>query len=412
MKFFQRIKKILTSLLFQSFSKWQIKITLILGATIVFVSAFIYINSLVDSLIKTEKNYLNYYADIIKRFSDPNANTEDLIYLIEKISPTITFPMIMTDNNDEPLEPFSQYMLNIKLDSTLSKEQQKEFLKNKIKEMKSYDPISVADNEGKLLAKLYYNHSDLISNLKIFPLIEVLIVSVLILIGYLAFSSIKKNEESRVWVGMSKEAAHQLGTPLSSLMAWMELLKYNKDNPEQIEETVDEMQNDINRLSIIATRFSKIGSKPEKKIANISAILEEVSVYFEKRLPHLGRKVEIIREIESEIFAEVSPELFAWVFENLLKNSAEAIETKKGFVKIEAKHKLSKLIIIVSDNGKGLLQRQKKLIFEPGYTTKKRGWGLGLSLSKRIIEEYHEGKIYVKDTQLGKGTTFCIELPI
>jgi hypothetical protein len=413
MKFLQKIKKLITSLFFQSFSKWQIKISLVLGATIVFVSAFIYINFLVDGLTKTEKNYLNYYADIIKRFSDPSSNTDDLIYLIEKISPTISFPMIMTDKNDDPLEPFNQYILNIKIDSTISIDKQKEFLKIRIKEMRNnYDPIPVEDSQGKLLAKIYYNHSDLISNLKLFPLVEVLIVSALILIGYLAFSSIKKNEESRVWVGLAKEAAHQLGTPLSSMMAWMELIRVNKDDPESIEETVSEMENDISRLNVIATRFSKIGSLPEKKVSNISEILESVCLYFEKRLPHLGRKVEILREIEKDIYAEVSPELFAWVFENLLKNSAEAIESKKGFVKIEAKSSQKKLQIIVTDNGKGLMQRQKKMIFQPGYTTKKRGWGLGLSLSKRIIEEYHEGKIYVKETQLGRGTTFYIELPL
>eukprot|EP01107_Rhizomastix_libera_P002495 TRINITY_DN14337_c0_g1_i1.p1 TRINITY_DN14337_c0_g1~~TRINITY_DN14337_c0_g1_i1.p1 ORF type:complete len:242 (+),score=-22.42 TRINITY_DN14337_c0_g1_i1:549-1274(+) len=234
-----------------------------------------------------------------------------------------------------------------------------------------------------------------------------------IMVGYMAFSNIRRNEQSKVWVGMAREAAHQLGTPLSSLLAWIEILRYSKENPDSIDETLSEMDKDISRLQIITTRFSKIGSKPELEELNLSELIENVCLYFEKRLPHLGRKVDIVRKIDKPVIANVNADLFAWVFENLLKNAAEAIEVKHGEITLSygtfTKHKV---IIYVKDTGKGMTKKLRRQIFYPGYTTKKRGWGLGLSLSKRIVEEYHSGKIYVKDSSPGKGTTFCIEIPV
>jgi signal transduction histidine kinase len=277
----------------------------------------------------------------------------------------------------------------------------------------SYPPLLISDTSGKILQKIYYTHSSLIYNLKWFPFIEILIVVTFVLVGYLAFSNIRRSEESKVWVGMAKEAAHQLGTPLSSMLAWLEILKYSKGNPDSIEETISEMENDISRLNMIATRFSKIGSTPEKREENISESIEKVCGYFEKRLPHLGKRVEIIRNIDQNVFGDINFELFGWVIENLLKNAAEAIESKHGRVEITLTKIPRKYILIsVSDNGKGMTKQQKRQIFHPGFTTKKRGWGLGLSLCKRIVEEYHKGKIYVKETVQGKGTTFFIEIPV
>jgi signal transduction histidine kinase len=331
--------------------------------------------------------------------------------LINQIVPMITFPVIITDAKDEPSLPYEYYTLNIKLDSSLKPSQQLIQLKQMIQKMKGeYEPRIIKD-KGLVIAKFYFSHSPLIDRLKIFPLLEIFIIAVFILIGYIAFSNIRRSEESKVWVGMAKEAAHQLGTPLSSLLAWIEILKFNDNDPKSFNDTLEEMENDINRLNMIATRFSKIGSQPELHKENLNELIENVCGYFEKRLPHLGRKVEIVRTYSTNIITKINPELFAWVIENLIKNSAEAIENKNGKIKIDVIKTKSKIIINFNDNGKGMSLQQRRQAFYPGFTTKKRGWGLGLSLCKRIVVEYHKGKIYIKDTSPSKGTTFTVELP-
>lgn len=394
------------------FTKWQIKLILMLTAMLIVFAVVIYTRIIVDELIQREQHSIKLYTDIFKRTTEPDANLEDLYVLIEKISPTLSFPIITTDENNVPIYPYEQWTLNINIDTTKNIQEQKKYLDKYLEKMKSdYEPIIVSDTDGKVLLKFYYTHSELIDNLELFPLIEFFIIAIFIIIGYIAFSNIRKSEESKVWVGMAKEAAHQLGTPISSLLAWIEIIKFNKNNPEKLDETLNEMQKDVERLNMIATRFSKIGSLPEKKRANITEILENVCNYFEKRMPHLGKKIKIEKKFQKNIFSEINAELFQWVIENLLKNSAEAIESKNGRVTIElSEQSRNKIIITVADNGKGMTLKQKRQIFFPGFTTKKRGWGLGLTLSKRIIEDYHNGKIFVKESSLGKGTTFQIEL--
>lgn len=394
------------------FTKWQIKLILMLVAILIVFAVVIYTRIIVDELIQREQKSIKLYTDIFKRTTDPDANLEDLYVLIEKISPTLSFPIITTDENNVPIYPYEQWTLNINIDTTQNIQEQKNFLLNYINKMQSdYEPIIVSDSDGKILLKFFYTHSELIDNLEMFPIIEFFVIAIFIIIGYIAFSNIKKSEESKVWVGMAKEAAHQLGTPISSLLAWIEIMKYNRGQPEKLNETLDEMQKDVERLNMIATRFSKIGSLPERKRVNISEILENVCNYFEKRMPHLGKKIRIERKFQKNLYSDLNAELFQWVIENLLKNSAEAIDSKNGLVSIElAELTRNKIFITVSDNGKGMTLKQRRKIFFPGFTTKKRGWGLGLTLSKRIIEEYHNGKIFVKESSLGKGTTFQIEL--
>lgn len=394
------------------FTKWQIKLILMLVAILIVFAVVIYTRIIVDELIQREQKSIKLYTDIFKRTTDPDANLEDLYVLIEKISPTLSFPIITTDENNVPIYPYEQWTLNINIDTTQNIQEQKNFLLNYINKMQSdYEPIIVSDSDGKILLKFFYTHSELIDNLEMFPIIEFFVIAIFIIIGYIAFSNIRKSEESKVWVGMAKEAAHQLGTPISSLLAWIEIMKYNRGQPEKLNETLDEMQKDVERLNMIATRFSKIGSLPERKRVNISEILENVCNYFEKRMPHLGKKIRIERKFQKNLYSDLNAELFQWVIENLLKNSAEAIDSKNGLVSIElAELTRNKIFITVSDNGKGMTLKQRRKIFFPGFTTKKRGWGLGLTLSKRIIEEYHNGKIFVKESSLGKGTTFQIEL--
>ena len=403
--------RILEKLILQSISKWQIKISLVVIGLIIVISAVLFTNMIVEELINREKKSVELYTQLYNKYIDPTQDAAAMEVLINQIVPMITFPVIITDAKDEPSLPYEDYTLNIRLDSSLKPSQHSAELKRIISKMKAeYEPIIIMD-KGQVLVKFYYSHSPLIDKLKIFPLVEIFVIAVFILIGYIAFSNIRRSEESKVWVGMAKEAAHQLGTPLSSLLAWIEILKLNRDNPKTFDETLDEMSNDVNRLNMIATRFSKIGSKPELKTENLNELIENVCIYFEKRLPHLGRKVKIERRFSSIVNSNVNSELFAWVIENLMKNAAEAFENKQGIVVIEMNNSKSKTIINFTDNGKGMNLQQRRQAFYPGFTTKKRGWGLGLSLCKRIVEEYHKGKIYIKDTSSGKGTTFTIELP-
>ncbi len=397
----------------KTFSKWQIKVLLLVVGVIIVISSVIFTNIIVNELVNREIKSMEFYTELYQRWSNPKSNIEEFELLIKRVVPMITFPVIITDSNDEPYEPFEDYTLNIKIDTSLSSQEQKKIITKILHEMASnYKPIIVKSND-KVLVKFYFNHSTLIDRLKLFPIIEIVVIAIFIVFGYISFSNIRKNEESKVWVGMAKEAAHQLGTPLSSLLAWIEIMRYNIDNPRAISETLAEMNKDVDRLNMIATRFSKIGSVPELTRHNLNKQIEKVVQYFEKRLPHLGRKVKINFNFEDIYFAEINPELFAWVIENLLKNAAEAIDVSKGIIEINiTKLKKNKLIISIKDNGKGMNSSQRRQVFLPGFTTKKRGWGLGLNLCKRIVEEYHKGEIYIKDTAPGKGTTFNIEIPI
>jgi hypothetical protein len=403
--------RILEKLILQSISKWQIKIILVSVGLLIVITAIYFTNLIVDELIDREKKSIELYTNLYDKYIDPTQDASSMEVLINQIVPMITFPVIITDAKDEPSLPYEYYTLNIKLDSSLKPSQQLIQLKQMIQKMKGeYEPRIIKD-KGLVIAKFYFSHSPLIDRLKIFPLLEIFIIAVFILIGYIAFSNIRRSEESKVWVGMAKEAAHQLGTPLSSLLAWIEILKFNDNDPKSFNDTLEEMENDINRLNMIATRFSKIGSQPELHKENLNELIENVCGYFEKRLPHLGRKVEIVRTYSTNIITKINPELFAWVIENLIKNSAEAIENKNGKIKIDVIKTKSKIIINFNDNGKGMSLQQRRQAFYPGFTTKKRGWGLGLSLCKRIVVEYHKGKIYIKDTSPSKGTTFTVELP-
>jgi signal transduction histidine kinase len=231
-----------------------------------------------------------------------------------------------------------------------------------------------------------------------------------IVIAYFSFSYLKKNEQSNIWVGMSKETAHQLGTPISSLLGWNEILKINKSNPDKVEDISEEINNDLQRLNKIADRFSKIGSKPALVPTNINELLSSVIEYFNRRLPSSRQKTEIKIISNNNSIVPLNASLFEWVFENLIKNALDAIETKNGLITFEFYEHESSLIIDVKDNGKGIDIKNRKDVFRPGYSTKKRGWGLGLSLTKRIVEDYHKGKIFVESSIINEGTTFRIIL--
>jgi signal transduction histidine kinase len=393
-------------------AKWQIKVFLGVSAMILVVGTIFMSIFIVNQLIDKEKRIIETYSHLHQKLINPDANAEDIILLMDSITPNITSPIIMTDENDSANYPYEIYTLNVDIDKKLSREAQRVYMQDLVMEMgKTYPPVVVKEASGKVLFKFYYKNSRTIDILKYFPYFAILMIGGIIVIGYLAFSNIRRNEEQKVWVGMAKEAAHQLGTPLSSLMAWVEILRMNIDNPQSISDTSNEMLKDIHRLNTIANRFSKIGSKPELTKENLTSVIDKACTYFEKRLPHLGRKVNIIREFGKEKYiVNLNIDLFTWVLENLIKNAAEAIEQKKGEIHINIFEEKDKLIITIKDNGKGMNKKLKSQVFNPGFTTKTRGWGLGLSLCKRIIEQYHNGKIFIKDSSIGKGTTFQIEL--
>ncbi|MBA4251534.1 MAG: sensor histidine kinase, partial [Chlorobiaceae bacterium] len=303
---------------------------------------------------------------------------------------------------------------NIKYDTNLSRPELEKFFNEKIAEMdETNNPILVkfiADQDTLILTKIHFGDSDLINQLKYYPYLQLLIASIFVLIGYIGFSQIKKSEQGNIWVGMAKEIAHQFGTPISSLMGWVEILKMNYRDPDKVLDTAEEIENDVEKLNKITYRFSKIGSKPELKIENVFHKLSKVVEYYKRRLPQSGKKVEINLSGQDNLLTRVNCELFEWVIENLIKNSLDAIENGKGKIDITVKAEKSNIEIEVTDNGKGIDGKRRKDVFRPGYSTKRRGWGLGLSLSKRIIEDYHNGKIFVKSSVINEGTTFKIVL--
>lgn len=257
--------------------------------------------------------------------------------------------------------------------------------------------------------RVYYQNSRLLTMLQYFPFIQLILIGAFILFGYLGFSSARRAEQNRVWVGMAKETAHQLGTPTSAIIGWIEHLKAIREEDEEVSEVLQELSNDVQRLELIADRFSKIGSAPELQPIDVYAELEKCRHYMERRAP---RKVnfEFPGNTQAPLLVYINPPLFDWVVENLLRNALDAMDGK-GKISAHVYHDNDWVGLDISDTGKGIPANKFKAVFQPGYTTKKRGWGLGLSLAKRIIEEYHSGKIFVKKSEEGEGTTFCIQLP-
>lgn len=258
---------------------------------------------------------------------------------------------------------------------------------------------------------VYYKESAIIKLMRAFPYVQLVFFSSLLLFGYVSFSTIRRNEQSNLWVGMAKEAAHQLGTPISSLIGWIELIRQTSD--ESTRQILSELDQDIDRLKRVADRFNKIGSKPDLKAVSANKVLGNVVSYMEKRLPSLGKQVDLRLNQMVDVDFAANEQLLEWAFENLTKNAIDALKDRKeGYVHYELKKLDQYLQVDVIDNGKGIESKYHKTVFKPGFSTKSRGWGLGLSLTKRIIEEYHGGKIWVLRSKVGEGTTFRIQIPL
>ncbi len=279
------------------------------------------------------------------------------------------------------------------------------YVKQKLEEMEDEnDPISITFSDlGQTY--IFYKDSDLLTTMQLYPLAQILIISIFAAIAYFLFSYARKSEQNRVWAGMAKETAHQIGTPLSSIMAWLELLKLGEGNAEK---AATEIEKDIIRLEVISERFSKIGSVPKLEQNNLIQIIDESITYLKPRTPKKVR-FQINIDTDQELFIPVNGPLFSWVIENLCKNAIDAMEGK-GVVSLDLKEEAKQVILDISDTGKGISITEQKTIFNPGYTSKKRGWGLGLSLARRIVRDYHKGKIFVKSSTVGKGSVFRIIL--
>ena len=310
-----------------------------------------------------------------------------------------TIPIIETDEHDNP----SGQLLNI---DTAALKKDSNFLRKKVKEFKSQnDAIIVEVNKDPLIInKYYFGDSKLLREVKYYPLIQLLIVALFILITLITITTRHKSTQNQVWAGMAKETAHQLGTPLSSLQGWVELLKEMPGS----EKIAAEMIKDVDRLKLVSDRFSKIGSIPQLESINIIEQIENMVAYIKRRAPEqISFNINSAGLKKMDVMA--NGPLFDWVIENLLKNALDAMEGK-GSIQIKIKEETAAIIIEVADSGKGISKQNLRNIFKPGFTTKKRGWGLGLSLSKRIIAQYHKGQLFVKNSELGKGTTFRIVL--
>lgn len=279
-----------------------------------------------------------------------------------------------------------------------------------------HEPITITFGENNQMQNqyVYYGESPTVQYLRFFPYVQFGILAMLLGIGYITYKSITRSEQSNLWVGMTKEAAHQLGTPLSSIYGWLQLLKDKNQEDDESLSIAYEIENDVTRLKGIADRFSKIGSQPELKLVHPEPIIDEVISYMKRRLPSLGKSIDVRKSINTDEKAHLNPELFQWAVENLIKNSMDAIKetVTDAYVAITVKKDGDQMVIDIEDSGSGIDRKYMKEIFKPGYSTKKRGWGLGLSLTKRIIEEYHKGKIFVYTTEINKGTIIRITLPI
>ncbi|WP_337865102.1 HAMP domain-containing sensor histidine kinase [Ignavibacterium sp.] len=389
----------------------NLKIFLIVFALIIAFGTLYYTNQLVAKLQEKERQIVELYAKGIEYIANTDNPDADITFLFDNIIKPIDFPLILTDKNDNINLDNKTDLRNIQIDSTLSRAEQEKFLYQLMKEMDEINPpINITYADTLVLTRIHYGDSELIKQLQFYPYLQIGIAALFILLGYIGFSYIKRSEQSNIWVGMAKETAHQFGTPISSLMGWLEMLKMNYSDPNKALDIAEEISNDVEKLNKITIRFSKIGSKPDLKPQNLFEEVTKVTDYFNRRLPQTGKTVELKISGDKNLCAMINSDLFEWVIENLIKNALDAIEDKNGLILIEIFESKKYAEVEVTDNGKGIDLKRRKDVFRPGYSTKKRGWGLGLSLSKRIIEGYHSGKIFVKYSIPGEGTTFKIQL--
>jgi hypothetical protein len=381
------------------------------GLLIILIS-MVYTQYLVNKLRAEERNRMELYrrsAEISASWDNGlPENVKEFITDIGKSNNNI--PVILTDEQFvlQDARNFSKRLDSLGLQTA----KDTLFAQNELKAMRQngYEPIAMKMDD-KIVQYVFYKDSMILTLLEFYPIFQFILIGSFILFGYAAFSTARRSEQNQVWVGMAKETAHQLGTPITAILAWLDLLKTTHEGDENTQEIVGELEKDVSRLELVADRFSKIGSAPDLVEVDIREALERIRTYMQKRSP---RKVVFDFpkiQMDNPLNVKINNHLFDWVVENLLRNALDAMETGTGKITAAVSVTSNFVTIDISDTGKGIPANKFKTVFQPGYTTKKRGWGLGLSLAKRIIEDYHAGQIFVKKSAAGVGTTFTIQLP-
>lgn len=381
----------------------QVKILLVVAAIIIAVASLVVSHFLTKDLEAEERNKMEVWAEAMRSLNKADENT-DLSLVLKVLNENNTIPVIVMDSNGNVSE-FRN--LNISADNYDDSLRVASDIGRRLKasgrdiriNLNTDDPAARDD-----YIDVVYDDSLMLKRLAIYPFVQLGVVMLFVVIAIFALLTSKRAEQNKVWVGLSKETAHQLGTPISSLMAWIEILK--ESYPD--DSLIPEMDKDVKRLQLIADRFSKIGSLPEPVPSSLNEVLDHVIEYMDRRT---SKKVRMVKDFpDHDIIVNLNASLFEWVIENLSKNAVDAMGGGPGTITLHVEEAPGKAVIEVSDTGKGIRKKDISNVFRPGFTTKKRGWGLGLSLAKRIVEEYHKGKIFVKSSEVGKGTTFRIEL--
>ncbi|MHA8053317.1 sensor histidine kinase [Aquirufa sp. OSTEICH-129A] len=374
-------------------------------AVCVFMAGFslYFTDGLVTKLEEREKQQIELYAETIRYVmtSDENADINFFFERIKKINENNTIPVIWKDGSGH------LNSINISMPNQLSTEAKQLMLKQKLAEIIAENNKPIEMDMGFQKEYIYYGNSKLLKLLRYYPLSQLLVVLIIGFLGYIFFSYSRRAEQNRVWVGLAKETAHQLGTPLSSLTAWVEILR---NEPKVDPNIVIELSKDIQRLETITTRFSNIGSAPILKEENLEELINTFLQYLKNRISSKVH-IEVISMLAPDQLAKVNRYLFEWVIENICKNGVDAMSGSGDIQIVLSEGKNNLIYIDITDSGKGISNKNMSKIFSPGFSTKKRGWGLGLTLAKRIVENYHEGKLILKSTEINKGSTFRISLP-
>jgi len=390
--------------------KSQSKIIVLLIALMIGGASVLYTNYIVSRLAEHERQEIELYAKALEIITSTASDDDEGIainFITEQIiKRNDMIPAIVTDVHDKPYSTSEASSINISFPKNATEEEKSEIIYEELADMKAQHPPVEINLDG-LQQRIYYRNSNVLYQLQYYPYIQLTFIAVFVVLTYLAFSSARRAEQNRVWVGLAKETAHQLGTPISSLMAWIEYFKSDPDFTHQ--EAIPELEKDVHKLQMITARFSNIGSMPTLKEENLHEILENIILYLQKRISSKIR-IQLNQDSPDPAPARINRHLFEWVIENLCKNAVDAMSGGSGEVNIVLYSQADKWIIDVSDTGKGISKANLKKVFEPGFSTKKRGWGLGLTLAKRIIENYHKGKIFVKSSDPARGTTFRITL--
>lgn len=374
----------------------QVKILLVAAAVVIAVASLVVSHFLVRDLADEEHGKMEVWASAMRSLNMADENT-DLELVLKVLNENNTIPVLVVDKEGDVLQS-----RNIAVKGYTEKDSIR-YINVKAQQLHSEGRFIRIDLGNGDYNDVCYDDSVMLKRLAIHPYVQLGVVLIFVVIAIFALMTSKKAEQNKVWVGLSKETAHQLGTPISSLMAWTEMLK--ESYPD--DELIPEMDKDVKRLQLIADRFSKIGSLPEPVPSSLHEVMQHVVEYMKRRV---SNKVQITMECpEEDIIVKLNAQLYEWVIENLCKNAVDAMEGA-GNIRLVVFREGETVVTEVSDTGKGIAKKNIKNVFRPGFTTKKRGWGLGLSLAKRIVEEYHHGKIFVKNSEIGKGTTFRIEL--